>query len=94
MEKINLNGKWKLTGNKYKDQTTKISLDANVPVEAQLALVENGILPKDIYMGKNLKLLEEYEDYEWIYEREFEAPKTNKHVFLVFKGVDCVAEYF
>ena len=60
MEKINLNGKWKLTGNKYNDQTIKVSLDANVPIEAQLALVENGILPKDIYMGKNLKLLEEY----------------------------------
>lgn len=94
MNKINLNGKWKLTGNKYKDKTIKVSLDTTVPIEAQLALVENGILPEDIYMGKNIKLLEEYEDYEWIFEREFDAPEQKENVWLVFKGVDCVAEYF
>ena len=94
MEKINLNGIWKLTGNKYGETVKTINLNANVPIEAQLALVENGILPKDIYMGRNLKMLEEYEDYEWTFEREFNAPTKKENVWLVFKGVDCVAEYY
>ena len=84
MERITLNGIWELTGNKYGDAENKLSLSANVPIEAQLALVENGILPKDIYMGKNLKLLEKYEDYEWCYEKKFTAPDCKNNVWFYF----------
>lgn len=94
MERINLGGKWKLTGKRAWQDNSLITLDTTVPGEAQLALIEEGILPKDIYMGKNLKALEEYEDYEWWYERTIVAPKNRTNIWLVFKGVDCVAEYY
>ena len=42
----------------------------------------------------NIRSLEKYESYEWWYERSFSAPEERKNVYLVFEGVDCVAEYF
>ena len=73
-----------------------IRLDARVPGEAQLALSENGILPKDIFMGMNICEAEKYETYEWWYEREFSAPSLadGERLFIRFGGVDCIAEYY
>ena len=73
-----------------------IRLDAKVPGEAQLTLSENGIIPKDIFMGMNIREAEKYETYEWWYEREFTAPALAKdeRLFIKFGGVDCIAEYF
>ncbi len=95
MKTISLNGKWKLSG---KPQNTEseipISLEATVPGCVQLDLCKQGYLPEDIYMGENIIAAEKYESYEWWYERSFQAPDERKNVFLVFEGVDCIAEYF
>lgn len=95
MKTISLNGKWKLTGRMQNHKCDEpISLTATVPGCVQLDLSEHGYLPNDLFMGENILKAEEFENYEWWYERSFTAPKERKNVFLVFEGVDCIAEYF
>ena len=95
MERISLNGTWSLKGRLQTDpNATPIQLTATVPGMVQLDLSEQGYLPRDLYMGDNITKTEAFEDYEWWYERTFTAPKARKNVFLIFRGVDCLAEYF
>ena len=95
MEKITLNGTWSLKGKKQCQKTQKIiSIDAQVPGCVQLDLSKAGYLPKDLFMGENIIKAEEYEKYEWWYEKRFSAPQKRENVYLVFEGVDCLAEYF
>ena len=95
MESISLNGTWKLKGqNQAIKDGEAISLIAKVPGCVQLDLSREGYLPSDLFMGENILKAEKYESYEWWYEKSFNAPKTRDNVFLVFEGVDCLAEYF
>lgn len=94
MKNISLNGSWKLKGREQEKGGNFIELAANVPGEVQLDLSAAGFLPKDLFMGKNIFETEKYESFEWWYERSFEAPEERENVFLVFDGVDCIAEYF
>lgn len=95
MKTISLNGVWKLTGKRQNCETEKpVSITATVPGCVQLDLSAHGYLPEDMYMGDNILAAEEYENYEWWYERYFTAPDERKNVFIVFEGVDCIAEYF
>ena len=95
MKTFSLNGTWKLWG-KRQDlaDDTPITLSATVPGCVQLDLSEQGYLPSDLYMGENILQTEQYEDYEWWYERTFNAPAERKNVYLVFEGVDCLATYY
>lgn len=94
MNTISLNGKWKLKGREQENGTDFISLDAAVPGEVQLDLSAAGYLPEDLFKGKNIFETEKYEGWEWWYERSFTAPDERENVYLVFCGVDCVAEYY
>lgn len=95
MKNISLNGIWKLRGKpEYDASATPIELEATVPGCVQLDLSKAGYLPEDLFMGMNITKTEQYEGYEWWYERSFTAPDTKERVFIVFEGVDCVAEYF
>ena len=96
MTTISLNGTWTLRGRSVADPSaTPIFIpDATVPGMAQLELSRVGILPSDLYMGMNITATEKYEDWEWWYERDFDAPAEHERAFLIFRGVDCYAEYF
>ena len=94
MERILLSGEWKLTGKRQGSNDVPLCLKATVPGCAQLDLSKAGILPRDLFMGENIRETEKYEDYEWWYERKFDCPKEKKRAFLVFRGVDCIAEYY
>jgi len=95
MENIVLNGTWSLKGkSQCREAENIISIDAQVPGCVQLDLSKAGFLPKDLFMGQNILESEKYEEYEWWYERKFIAPKQRRNVYLVFEGVDCLAEYF
>ena len=94
MKSISLGGEWTLRGRNQATLEGELQLTASVPGLAQLELSKAGYVPDDLFMGENIKSLEAYEKYEWWYERSFEAPKERKNVFLVFEGVDCIAEYF
>ncbi len=95
MKTVSLNGVWDLTGKAVLPADSEvISIKGNVPGCAQLDLAENGYLPKDLFMGENIRETEKFEDYDWWYERTFEVEDIAKNVFLVFEGVDCLAEYY
>ena len=94
MKTFSLNGTWRLRGQNEVSKSDAVSLDAIVPGCVQLDLSRNGLLPEDLFLGMNIRETEKYEEYEWWYERSFEAPKADKNVYIVFEGVDCVAEYF
>ncbi len=95
MKTILLNGAWGLRGwEQDRIHCPSISLTATVPGCVQLDLAKQGYLPQDLFMGENIKEAEKYEVYEWWYERSFCAPEERENVFLVFEGVDCIAEYY
>lgn len=95
MEKISLNGEWDLCGKRENESNGEmIYLKATVPGCVQLELSENGYLPKDLYFGENILEAEKFEDYEWWYEKKILAPDERERVFIVFEGVDCIAEYY
>lgn len=95
MEMISLNGTWQLQGRRQEGEpSAELTLTANVPGCVQLDLSKAGYLPADLFMGENILETQKYEDYEWWYTRTFTAPETKENVYLVFEGVDCVAEYF
>lgn len=94
MKTISLNGIWNIKGRKQTDPSAPlVTLEGRVPGLVQLDLSRAGLLPEDLYMGENIIEAEKYESYEWWYERTFTAP-TEKNVYLVLEGVDCLAEYF
>lgn len=95
MKKITLNGTWSLRGkSQCSQEENMICIDAQVPGCAQLDLSKAGYLPEDLFLGENIRETEKYEGYEWWYERKFNAPKERENLYLVFEGVDCLAEYF
>ena len=95
MTTISLNGIWDLKGRKEGlDTAETLSLKAQVPGCVQLDLSREGYLPADLYMGENIKEAEKFEGHEWWYETSFECPRVKNNVYLVFEGVDCLADYY
>ena len=95
MKSVLLNGKWNLRGRDQTDESSnELILTATVPGCVQLDLSECGYLPSDLYMGENILETEKYESYEWWYERTFTCPEQRENAYLVFEGVDCLAEYY
>ncbi len=94
MKKTLLDGKWSLRGRSELGRGEEVRLTAEVPGCVFLDLSREGYLPADLYYGENIKACEKYEEYVWEYEREFEFSGVTDNAYLVFYGVDCVAEYF
>ena len=95
MNTVSLNGVWEIKGKRQGSVNSEvISFCGKVPGCVQLDLSAAGYLPSDLYMGENIKEAEKFEDYEWWYERKFTAPEIKENVYLVFEGVDCLAEYY
>lgn len=94
MKFFSLNGTWALRGQPQEGIGSVIHLDANVPGCVQLDLSRAGYLPNDLYMGENILQTQQYESWQWWYERTFTAPEERENVFLVFEGVDCIAHYY
>ena len=94
MKTVSLCGEWSLKGRKENAAGELLTLTANVPGCVDLDLSRADYLPEDLYMGENILQTEKYEGYEWWYEKTFDAPKQRNNVYLVFEGVDCIAEYY
>ena len=95
MTTISLNGIWDLRGRSERNPDSEaLSLKAEVPGCVQLDLSREGYLPADLYMGENIREAEKFEGHEWWYETSFECPRVKNNVYLVFEGVDCLADYY
>lgn len=106
MQKFSLNGMWDLyffaqgsknieTPEDLKKETIN-RIKAEVPGNVELDLSREGILPRDLFMGENIRALKKFERYDWWYETEFSTPKefAGKKCSLYFGGVDCLACYW
>ena len=94
MKNISLCGEWELRGHKQNSKDEMLTLTAEVPGCVQLDMSRAGYLPADLFMGENILEAEKYENYEWWYERKFTSPEKKSNLYLVFEGVDCLAEYY
>jgi beta-mannosidase len=102
MERVSLDGEWTLT---YYPQTEREVLQptpagkadaqtipARVPGNVELDLQRAGAI-EDPFFDTRIFGLRSYEHFEWWYEREFDTPAgvSGKSVWLVFRGLDCLA---
>lgn len=106
MQNFSLNGVWNLYY--FKQGTLNINhpdeliisnadkIKATVPGNVELDLSEAGILPKDLFMGENIRTLKDFENHEYWYETTFDAPKEayGKKCVLRFGAVDTLAQYW
>ncbi len=83
-----------LRGKNQETATEEIKIPASVPGCVAFDLSDAGYLPQDLFMGMNITKTEDYESYEWWYERTFIAPEERSRVYLVFEGVDTLADYY
>ena len=67
-------------------------ITASIPGNVELDMQNAGVLP-ELFFGKNILQLEEYELFDYWYECTFHAPNgMRKGAFLVFDGIDTIAE--
>ncbi|MEA4822766.1 MAG: hypothetical protein VB111_01465 [Clostridiaceae bacterium] len=99
----NLNGVWKLwafPAQKDKCPITDIvktqALPADVPGNVDFSLQAAGLLPDDLFMGENVLKTQDFELYDYIYERHFSMTpdELSRPWRLIFEGVDCIADYY
>ena len=105
MERISLNGTWTLLYAPEKAGRADVyspsltdgwkTINAQVPGQAQLDLVNAGLMPDPFY-GGNLHDFYEYEYYQWIYERPFTVPAgwQGDALILRFDGIDTIADIY
>ena len=99
-----LNGTWTLTyweqpleairdPNKIPASAKKI--DAQVPSNVELDLLRAGLI-EDPKIGSNTYSLRKFEGYQWLFEREFDAPPLaeGQRAILRLEGVDTFADVF
>ncbi len=102
---VNLNGSWELF---YFEDEVLFSdvleaensgyhkIAAQVPGNLEIDLANAGLTEKDLYKGMATVKNQVFEDYDFWYKKEFDAPKRQdgEHLHLVFSAVDCIAEYY
>ena len=71
------------------------TVTATVPGNCELDLVRVGLLPNP-EVGLNGLSFRQYEGFQWLYKKRFEAPpvETGRRVELVFGGIDTLADVF
>ena len=71
------------------------TVDATVPGDCELDLVNAGVLPPP-EIGLNVLRLRPYEGFQWLYTKTFGRPEiaARQRVVLVFDGIDTLADVF
>lgn len=69
------------------------TVTATVPGNCELDLVRAGVLPEP-EIGLNVQKFRAYEGYQWLYTKAFEFKKSYGRAWLVFEGVDTLADVF
>ena len=69
-------------------------IEAAVPGNFELDLVNAGILPKDIYFGTNILKVQQYENTHVWYFTTFNKTEAEDETYLLFNGVDTSARVY
>ena len=70
------------------------SINVTVPSNVEHAFINEGLLPKDLFYGENVRLAEKYETYDYEFIKYFNVDDETASYQIVFEGVDTIAEYF
>ena len=98
---LSLDGAWRLDYFPQPEagavRTTAIpahrTVEATVPGNCELDLVRAGVLPEP-EIGLNALQFRPYEGYQWLYTKAFESRKPKGRAWLVFEGIDTLADVF
>ena len=99
MYQLSLNGGWRLFGSPEQNgkleefKANAVEVGATVPGNVELDFMRAGRLPQDLLTGDKILMLQNYENWNFLYEREFTA-EPGKPCELIFEGVDCFASYY
>ena len=95
MDKLMLNGTWKLTYTGIEDKNEKWGrwIDAEVPGDVHLDLMSNNIIPEPLISDNNKKC-EWIEEKAWWYKKSFNVDEKfiKNNMELVCEGLDMTAE--
>ncbi len=69
------------------------AIDASVPGNFELDLVSAGLMP-DPYFAQNPFLFQQFENRHLWYSTVFDADTVEQNTFLVFEGIDTVADIY
>lgn len=86
MNRIDLNGKWSLSGNGY-------STEGTIPGSVYSFLINSGLVP-DPYYRDNEKFFFELSEHEYSFERSFMLEKSRKPYLLVCEGLDTLCDIY
>ena len=86
MDKVELNGEWKITSKTY-------DLIGKVPGSVYSALLRNGLMEDPFYRDNEPKALA-IMDEEFIFTKKFQYVKKSKSVLLVCEGIDTLCDIF
>ena len=91
MDAMSLNGQWSVEG--VSPEGDKLKLCGAVP-GCNLDAVLNLHNDKDIFYRDNAEHVQKYENYDWVYTKEFELNITEKKYELVFERLDTYCDIF
>ena len=93
MQKINLNGKWRLVG--ISPENERFEICAEVPGSALQAVLssdmEKGL---DVFYRDNAERVRKYGAYSWIYSKTFVLESAERPLRLVLEKVDTYCDIF
>lgn len=92
MKRISLNGKWHISSNGSFDES--ISLEGNVPGSVLGDIVTQIPEYKDIFYRDNAEKVQKFENYNWIYSKEFDVPEISDEAYLVFERLDTYCDIY
>ena len=69
-------------------------IPATVPGNFELDFSKAGLLPEDIFFGDNITKVQEFERTHLWYFTEFTLEDKNADAFLLFEGIDTVADIY
>ena len=93
MKRIYLNGVWKAESLPTGTQK-KLVFDARVPGCVLNDLIHAGLAGKNVFWRDNAEQVQEYENYNWVYAKEFDVDNVQAHSLLVFERLDTYCDVY
>lgn len=89
MQKISLNGLWKVSGeNDFPNFT------GNVPGSVLNDLQNSGITENDFFYRDNAEKIQHFENYNWQYTKKFQLSKKDCFYKLIFENLDTYCDVY
>ena len=93
MNKISLNGQWKLKGTSPEGES--FDINADVPGSTLNAVLNSDVEKNlDVFYRDNAEKVQKYENYSWIYSKTFEIEDADKKLMLVFERLDTYCDIY